>query len=373
MRRIMKSSEIGNPLDYAWNTTMTWKNGRQLETVYLFGDMFISYEYNADGQRISKTVEDVTTEFFYAGDILAGQKTGDNILMWIYDNNGAYIGFTYNGVEYYYVYNLQHDVEAITDATGAIVASYTYGAWGSSISVKNHTTSGVNIAEINPIRYRGYYYDAETNFYYLNSRYYDPGICRFINVDGYVTTGQGLTSFNMFAYCGNNPVNRVDPTGQFWSEIKDFFSDSWNKAKGLFNGVSKVAYYLIHPKELLKQVHYSRNILNNVNITEDELKKSGNQALSSNEDKLHQNNKKNGERNRKYVINEGWFSQEVVFYSDGTVNNTPEDMGTFNVYYGDNEFLNFVVHGLFDVLPYVLWGNSEDDTTMIWDRLGIND
>ena len=75
------------------------------------------YSYNADGQRISKTVDGVTTEFIYACDILAGQKTGDNILMWIYDNNGAYIGFTYNGVEYYYVYNLQGDVEAITDAS----------------------------------------------------------------------------------------------------------------------------------------------------------------------------------------------------------------------------------------------------------------
>lgn len=72
---------------------------------------------NADGQRTSKTVDGVTTEFIYAGDILAGQKTGDDILMWIYDNNGAYTGFTYNGVEYYYVYNLQGDVEAITDAS----------------------------------------------------------------------------------------------------------------------------------------------------------------------------------------------------------------------------------------------------------------
>ena len=226
----MKSSEIGNPLDYAWNTTMTWKNGRQLETVYLFGDMFISYEYNADGQRISKTVEDVTTEFFYAGDILAGQKTGDNILMWIYDNNGAYIGFTYNGVEYYYVYNLQGDVEAITDSTGAIVASYTYGAWGSSISVKNHTTSGVNIAEINPIRYRGYYYDDETLFYYLNSRYYDPGHCRFINADSQLNSD--YTGYNMFAYCGNNPVNRSDSTGHSWfNDIKKSLSDAWDYTK----------------------------------------------------------------------------------------------------------------------------------------------
>ena len=187
----------------------------QLPSNRLFPQKSIS---NADGQRISKTVDGVTTEFFYAGDILAGQKTGDNILMWIYDNNGAYIGFTYNGVEYYYVYNLQGDVEAITDATGAIVAKYMYDTWG-YVEYEFNYNGSINIAEINPIRYRGYYYDSERGFYYLNSRYYDPFMCRFINADGYVTTGQGLTSFNMFAYCGNNPVNRADPTGQFWLTI----------------------------------------------------------------------------------------------------------------------------------------------------------
>ena len=74
----------------------------------------------------------------------------------------------------------------------------------------------------NPIRYRGYYYDAETGFYYVSSRYYDPEIGRFINADGYVSTGQGVFGYNMFAYCGNDPVNRKDPTGQFWSEIWEF-------------------------------------------------------------------------------------------------------------------------------------------------------
>ena len=205
--------EIGNPLNYYNSTSFTWQNGRQLASL-TFLDKTTTYAYDADGKRTSKTVDGVTTEFFYAGDILAGQKTGDNILMWIYDNNGAYIGFTYNGVEYYYVYNLQGDVEAITDATGTIVASYTYGAWGSSISVKNHTTNGVNIAQINPIRYRGYYYDAETNFYYLNSRYYDPGICRFINADGAVSgVGGDIQGYNMFAYCFNNPVRFSDLNG----------------------------------------------------------------------------------------------------------------------------------------------------------------
>jgi RHS repeat-associated protein len=61
--------------------------------------------------------------------------------------------------------------------------------------------------------YRGYYYDSDLNMYYLQSRYYDPNTCRFINADGYISTGQGLTGYNMFAYCGNNPVTGYDPTG----------------------------------------------------------------------------------------------------------------------------------------------------------------
>ena len=74
-------------------------------------------------------------------------------------------------------------------------------------------------------------YDAETGFYYVSSRYYDPEIGRFINADGCITTGQGIQGYNMFAYCGNNPVNRVDPTGMFWSSIKNTFSKAWNKVK----------------------------------------------------------------------------------------------------------------------------------------------
>ena len=83
-------------------------------------------------------------------------------------------------------------------------------------------TYASTLGQNNPIRYRGYYYDSETGFYYLNSRYYDPEIGRWINSDGYVSTGQGVLGNNMFAYCGKNPVNRVDHTGQFWSEIWEF-------------------------------------------------------------------------------------------------------------------------------------------------------
>ena len=93
----------------------------------------------------------------------------------------------------------------------SVVASYTYDPWGKIIS------SSGTLADINPLRYRGYYYDSETGFYYLQSRYYDPEIGRFINADSYASTdATGLLSTNMFAYCENDPVNRSDPSGEWF-------------------------------------------------------------------------------------------------------------------------------------------------------------
>ena len=74
-------------------------------------------------------------------------------------------------------------------------------------------SSGIGLADKNPLRYRGYVFDTETGFYYCQSRYYDPCLGRFINADGYVSTGQGFLGHNMFAYCGNNPVMYYDPSG----------------------------------------------------------------------------------------------------------------------------------------------------------------
>lgn len=92
---------------------------------------------------------------------------------------------------------------------GNVLATYEYDAWGKLIS------SSGSLAEITPLRYRGYYYDTETGFYYLQSRYYDPVVSRFISADSYASTGDGLLGYNMFAYCGNNPVCYSDSTGHF--------------------------------------------------------------------------------------------------------------------------------------------------------------
>ena len=136
------------------------------------------------------------------------------------------VGFNDGTKTYLYTRNLQGDIIAITDtATETVVATYTYDSWG------NVLTATGTMAEVNPFRYRGYYYDAETSLYYLQSRYYDAEVGRFINADAYVSTGQGMIGNNMYAYCGNGPVNRIDITGAFFKEIGDWFSDAWNWTK----------------------------------------------------------------------------------------------------------------------------------------------
>ena len=142
------------------------------------------------------------------------------VLDFIYDESGKPFALKYstNGTSfqtYYYVLNLQGDVVKLIHYISGFeyesVATYEYDAWGNIVS------SSGRLAEINPLRYRGYYYDNETGFYYLQSRYYDPANRRFINADTYSSTDPGdAIGCNMFAYCGNNPVMRNDYSGDAW-------------------------------------------------------------------------------------------------------------------------------------------------------------
>ena len=214
----IQSDTIGNITNIG-DATLTW-NGRRLESIGQGGIELVTYDYNMDGQRVKKNVTDpttnttVTTEYFYNGDILAGQKKGNDVLIFMYDNNGDAFGFTYNGTPYYYVKNAQNDVVFIVDETNHIVVYYEYDAWGKVIYCND--TSGFGLAGINPLMYRSYYVDLETGLfvYYLNSRYYIADWGRFASADSYVQTGQGMLDKNMFAYCMNNPVNRIDTNGE---------------------------------------------------------------------------------------------------------------------------------------------------------------
>ena len=141
---------------------------------------------------------------------------GDDLLVFLYDDKGTPYGmFTVlDGVQQYffYLYNAQGDVIAIIDDYAERVVNYEYSAWGELLSVTGSKADTVGV--LNPFRYRGYCYDTETGLYYISSRYYDPEVGRWINADGYISTGNGVLEKNMYAYCLNNPVNMLDPSGE---------------------------------------------------------------------------------------------------------------------------------------------------------------
>ena len=115
---------------------------------------------------------------------------------------------------YFYEKNLQGDIVSVYSSSGTKLVSYTYDAWG-KITATTYSNGGANTsARYNPIKYRGYYYDDDLDLYYLATRYYDPETCRFITADSYVSTGRGILGYNRYAYCNNNPVMYVDPSGE---------------------------------------------------------------------------------------------------------------------------------------------------------------
>ena len=205
---------IGN-LTYFDGRSFTWSAGRQLEKyeISLYG-YSIDYKYNADGLRTQKYIDDdqtytqTTYDYIWADGKLVSQADGTDVLYFLYDSSDSPIGFVLNDSEtYLYIKNLQGDITGIADENGAIIVNYTYDEWGKLLSTTGSEADTIGL--MNPLRYRGYYYDTETGYYYLQSRYYNPSWGRFINADdAALIDGTGI-----FSYCGNNPVTLVDPTG----------------------------------------------------------------------------------------------------------------------------------------------------------------
>ena len=205
----ISSDAIGNMLsDGTW--TYTWEHGRELATMSS-GGVTWSFIYDANGMRTSRTNGSTTYSYVYNGGQLSQMTVAGNTLNFTYDASGSPMSVSYNGTDYYYVTNLQGDIVAILNSSGTTVVTYTYDAWGKLLSTSGTMASTLGIH--NPLRYRGYVYDTDTELYYLQSRYYDPQVGRFINADAFTSTGQGLLGNNMFSYCQNSPVYYFDPTG----------------------------------------------------------------------------------------------------------------------------------------------------------------
>ena len=128
---------------------------------------------------------------------------------------------TYNGAEYFYLKNAQGDVTGLVNSSGTQVVAYTYDAWGNPLTTTG--TMADTLGKLNPFRYRGYFYDTETELYYLGSRYYNPTWGRFVNADSesLITASPKSVTWdkNLFAYCDNNPITRIDANGGWWHVV----------------------------------------------------------------------------------------------------------------------------------------------------------
>lgn len=222
---VMQYDSIGN-MTKKGNTTFTWTQGRKLESVN--NGKKIRYYYDHAGNRVKKTVDNVTTEYCMAGDLLVTEKGEGRRIWYYYDSAANPVSMRVSGKDYFYVRNLQNDVIALIDDTGETVVEYKYNSWGKILSITGSKAG--TIGKINPFRYRGYYYDEETGMYYLKNRYYDPEIRRFISADSYIS-GFNSTMCNVFCYCGNNPVSNSDPEGTFFKKIVHFLKSKWKKTK----------------------------------------------------------------------------------------------------------------------------------------------
>ena len=216
----------GNPTNYL-GATLVWE-GQRLKSYTPKAassgraNSYV-YSYDENGIRTRKTIGNTVTDYYYNGTLLMGTvKTTTNSdgstttskLRFSYDADGKVVAVNYNGNYYYYLRNAQSDIVKLIDKTGATVVEYRYDSWGKLLSTSGSLAS--TLGKNNPFRYRGYVYDEETGFYYLQSRYYNPEVGRFISSDVLLSTGQGVIGHNAYAYCLNNPVNREDSNGN-WS------------------------------------------------------------------------------------------------------------------------------------------------------------
>ena len=369
----------------------TWSYGRRL-TGLSSGSEAFSYSYNADGIRTTKTVNGVKHTYALSGTTILNEEWTENgvqhLLMYVYDANGSPVGMVYRNStmaadateEYLFVKNIQGDILYVYSSAGKKLVSYVYDAWGNIISTTYSNGGGTSAARFNPFTYRGYYRDSETGMYYLKSRYYNPKMGRFINADGVINGNGDLLGYNLYAYCSNNPVMYVDTDGL---SFKSFLTSAVRVLDRGLDIARQVGEALRDGPSLIvttvnRTIHSGVRTYLNSDLPEtvDMAEKMQYIEMDEGESKYHQNNTVDGKKNRKFVSPDG--KKEVVYYSTGEINMTPEDEGTYNYVSlyrngkkkeGFDLYLAYAGHFTFDVMPYFQYGNNIKDKTTMLGRL----
>ena len=293
--------EIGNPQKIGENISLNWINGRQLNS-YIDLNNTVNYKYNAEGIRINKTVNNILTRYYLEGQKIIFEQTGENVIYYIYSDIDGLIGFKYNDNMYYYQKNCNNDIIKILDNSYNIVGIYNYDSWGNIMYITDKDGNDVSnnlehIANINPFRYRSYYYDKETKLYYLNSRYYNPRWGRFINADNYISTDSGPLGDNMYLYCNNNPISYVD-------------SDGNSILAGMVIGIAAVGTVIL------------LNSINRMKKAKKEIKKVQNKKnIPDRTKQLNETLKKNADNMERYI----YPNQPPVIKMNNFINNVKEN------------------------------------------------
>lgn len=237
-----------NPTNWRNASSLTWC-GRQLIS-RTQGSVTTTYEYNLDGLRTKRTTGNTVTEYVWDGDRLIQEINPDRTITFLYDGNDI-IGFNTGGANYYYGKDSFGVISYVYLEDGTVYCAYKYDAWGNLIPDASTLPSG---GDINPIRYKSYYYDSDTGFYYLQSRYYDPVVGRFLNADdpSYLGVSGTVLGWNLYAYCENDVVNNYDVSGNWAEKYPGFI---WND-KGFSLDVSleflSREFCLIYASDILK-------------------------------------------------------------------------------------------------------------------------
>ena len=228
---------LGNPTEY---------KGDHLEWCPLTKKLLIyngnNYEYDVSGNRVKKN-DLIQYDYDCSGNLMS-EVGNDREIVYYYDYNNSVIAFSLYSQLYFYKKDVFGNVVEILDSYGNTMVKYVYDAWGNH-EIIDYTS--YNLGQINPIRYRSYYYDTETGLYYLQSRYYDPEVGRFISMDdiSYLDP-ETIGGTNLYAYCLNNPIMYVDPSGHEWYNP---FTWDWGEiAKGvglIITGIGAIAVGII--------------------------------------------------------------------------------------------------------------------------------